>query len=59
MKCPGCGQDTSSVYGYFDKPETMRCNDCLDRRHRRVFLAMFILALAALFVLIIVVGEGT
>ncbi len=59
MKCPGCGQDNGSVYGYFDKPETMRCNDCLYRRHRRVFLALLIFALAALFLLIIVVGERT
>ena len=57
MKCPGCGEDTGSVYGYFDKPKTMRCNACLDRRERWVKLAMLAGLLTAALILIILVGE--
>ncbi len=51
MKCPRCGQENTSLYGYFDRPETMRCNACLDRRERWITLAIVAGLLTAVVVL--------
>jgi len=57
VKCPKCGAENTSLYGYFDEPETMRCNACLDRRERWVRLAMLV-GLVTAFVILIVMLRG-